>query len=57
MMYNLQGYHFNVVANGVVVSTLVKKYEWVPDLAFKVGRTIFRWVGIEPAKKIFYLFR
>jgi hypothetical protein len=57
VVYNMQGYHFNVVANGAVVSTLVKDYEWVPEIAFTVGRFVHRWFGMNTGKKFFYLFR
>ena len=57
VVYNMQGYHFNVVANGAVVSTLVSDYEWVPEIAFTVGRFVHRWLGHETGKKFFYLFR
>jgi hypothetical protein len=57
---DIHGYHMNIIADDMVVSTLVEKTENIPEFAFTAGRAVHRWFGPEYCakyiKKVEYFF-
>jgi len=55
-VYNVAGYHFNIIANNVVVSSHGEDTKNVPELVFSLGKFIHKWVGVKASRKYYRAF-
>ena len=55
-VYNVAGYHFNVVANNMVVSSHGEDTKNVPELVFSLGKFIHNWAGVKYSRKYYRAF-
>lgn len=55
-VYNVVGYHFNIIANNMVVSSHGEDTKNVPELVFSLGKFIHNWVGVKASRKYYRAF-
>mgnify|MGYP001430610448 CR=1 FL=1 len=55
-VYNLAGYHFNVIANNMVVSSHGEDTKNVPEVIFSIGKFLYRNIGVKTARKYYRAF-
>ena len=55
-IYNVVGYHYNIIANNMVVSSHGEDSNSYPELLFSLGRFIYNWVGVKAYRKCYRLF-
>jgi hypothetical protein len=56
VVYNVVGYHFNVVANNLIVSSHGEDTKGVPEAVFSLGKLVHNLIGAKAARRYYRFF-